>query len=102
MRPFAHAFSALVALLTMISSGQADVTHSMQARFGVTYRSNAQGPNGGLQGLYEGRFTSTFAHQADNGLRFRFEIEIESSNFEPYRTDTRVTAHRGTIGLSRD
>lgn len=75
-------FLILLSLL-LASPVAADVTHSIEARFGVAYRSGPAGAPGRLQELYEGRYTSTFTHQSDNGLRFRFDLGVAAGNFEP-------------------
>ena len=61
----------------------ADVTHSIETRFGVAYVSD--GAQSRTRGVYSGRYTSTFSHEADNGYTFRFEIELEVGNFSPNR-----------------
>lgn len=62
----------------------ADVTHSYEGRFGVRYDSAA--PAGQqTRSLYEGRYTTTFTHQLDSGMRFRFDIGVLVSNYDSPR-----------------
>lgn len=57
------------------------VEHRVDGRFGVSI---IDGPNGtsGTQGLYEGRYTASFRHTADNGVRFRFDLGVAIGNFD--------------------
>lgn len=96
MRPLVLASSLLLA-----APAVAEVTHSMSARFGVGYRADQMNPHGSFQSLYEGRYTSSFTHQADNGIRFRFDFEIEVGNFDsPRRGEMRAPGV--SIGLGGD
>ena len=80
MRRFLTAF-----LMVLATPALADVTHHIDARFGVSYRSDANAPNGRAQPLYQGRYTTTYTHRADNGMQFRFELGVVVGNFEPRR-----------------
>jgi len=78
---------ALISILLILSSAPAlaDVTHSIDARFGVAYVDDPNNPQSGLQALYEGRYTTTITHESDGGLRFRFDIGVEIGNFQSNR-----------------
>ncbi len=69
-------------LLTTAAPAAAEVTHVVQGRFGVSYSSAAGGQT---QPLYEGRYTTTFSHQSDNGLTFRFELGVALGNIDERR-----------------
>ncbi|WP_417597948.1 hypothetical protein [Pararhodobacter oceanensis] len=93
--------SLLMALsVTLASPALADVTHHIDARFGVAYQSDPNSPNGRVQTLYQGRYTSTYTHRADNGLQFRFELGVEVGNFEPRRPS--AMAPNASIGVQFD
>ncbi|MCW1930886.1 hypothetical protein [Pararhodobacter zhoushanensis] len=68
-----------VFLIMTAMPATAEVTHRIEGRFGVAYQSTPDG-GGTTQPLYEGRYTSTFSHTADNGLTFRFELGIVVGN----------------------
>jgi hypothetical protein len=68
-------------LLTLALPAQAEVTHTVEGRFGVAYRNDGTGA-GQSGALYEGRYTASFAHRMDNGVRFRFDIGVVVTNFE--------------------
>lgn len=81
-------FSGLLsALLPLALSGPvlADVSHSIQGRFGVAYTQGPGATRGQAEPLFEGRYTTTFDHQADNGMRFRFELGVMFGNLDPDR-----------------
>ncbi len=71
----------VLAVMMVPVPSAADVTHSFDTRFGVAYVSD--GSQSQMRGLYSGRYTSTFSHEADSGYVFRFEIELEVGNFSP-------------------
>ena len=75
----------------------AEVSHRIEGRFGVAYQSNPDGSGGTTQPLYEGRYTSTFSHTADNGLTFRFELGVVVGNI-PDRGE-RAARDSYSIGL---
>lgn len=75
----------LALAISAAAPAAAEVTHSIEARFGVAYSADANNPQGRMHALYEGRYTSTFTHQADNGLLFRFEFGIIAGNLDPDR-----------------
>jgi len=74
-------------ILPLILSGPAfaDVTHSIDARFGVSYRQDPSNPTGTARALYEGRYTTSFTHRSDGGLRFRFDLGIVVGNMDDTR-----------------
>lgn len=78
-------FALLLIAAPLQAAADVTVTHQIEGRFGVSY---ATGPDGRSQAqpLYEGRYTTTFAHDFDNGLTFRFELGVALGNFDP---DTR-------------
>lgn len=77
------------------SPGFADVTHAIDARFGVAYISDpTQGP-GRMHTLYSGRYTSTFSHESDTGMMFRFELGVEVGNFDPDYPSERLLPQSG-------
>jgi len=83
----------LVTLVTLAVSAapalaEVTITHSIEGRFGVSYVSSGDG-TGRTRPLYEGRYTTTFAHQADNGLRFRFDLGVVIGNMDSDRLDRR-------------
>ena len=73
---------AVAALMLFAAPAAAETTvvHSVEGRFGVSYVSDPNAPRGGMQSLYEGRYTASFRHQADNGLQFRFDIGVVVGN----------------------
>ena len=83
-------------LIVTAMPATAEVSHRIEGRFGVAYQSNPNG-TGTTQPLYEGRYTSTFSHTADNGLTFRFELGVVVGNIP----DRGERASRGaySIGL---
>ena len=79
---------AALALLTLAiqpALAETTVIHTVEGRFGVSYSSDPNTPRGGLQPLYEGSYTASFLHQADNGLRFRFDIGVVVGNIQSDR-----------------
>lgn len=84
-------FATLLTMAVSASPALAEVmvTHSVEGRFGVSYVSSGNGA-GRTQPLYEGRYTTTFAHQTDNGLRFRFDLGVIVGNIEADRSDRRA------------
>lgn len=75
------------ALLLGAGAVQAETTviHAIEGRFGVSYNSDPNAPRGGLQPLYEGRYTTSFLHESDGGLRFRFDIGVVVGNIQSER-----------------
>ena len=73
MRPILLALS----LTAVAAPAAADVivTHHIEGRFGVAYTTDSSGASHS-QPLYEGRYVTTFQHEYDNGLRFRFELGV--------------------------
>ena len=69
-----------LSLICLVTPAVAEVTHNVDGRFGVSYVNDASGSS--AVPLYEGRYTTTISHQADNGLRFRFELSIVAGNIE--------------------
>lgn len=88
----------LIALAPAAAS--ADVTHHVAGSFGVSYLSDAQTGQSSLQPLYQGRYTLAADHQADNGLRFRFELGIVAGNYDPEERPIRPAPPpvAGTVG----
>lgn len=81
------------------SPAVAEVTHSIQTRFGVGYVAHAGQSSGQAQPLYAGRYTSTFSQQSDSGLMFRFELQIDAGNFEPQNPLMQSQTGRWTNGF---
>ena len=76
----------LLAVTLMLSTpAVAEITTSIDARFGVGYRSDPSNAQSNLQSLYEGRFTTSITHQADNGLQFRFDLGVVIGNIDTPR-----------------
>jgi len=71
---------SLLALLLASAPALADVSYSVGGRFGVAYREDPAHPGGQMMALYEGRYTTTYSHEADNGLRFRFDVSVVVGN----------------------
>lgn len=74
--------SALLLTAAVPAAAQVTVTHHIEGRFGVSYVSNPDGTSQS-QPLYQGLYTTTFAQDFDNGVRFRFELGISTGNFDP-------------------
>lgn len=73
----------LILLATSLATpALSDVTYTTQARFGVSYRADAQNPGGQTQALYEGRFVAHFSHETDSGVRFRFDLGVVATNYD--------------------
>lgn len=72
--------ASLLALLLASAPALADVSYSVGGRFGVAYREDPAHPGGQMMALYEGRYTTTYSHEADNGLRFRFDVSVVVGN----------------------
>ena len=74
--------ASLIALALALAStpALADVSYSVGGRFGVSYREDPTRPGGQMMALYEGRYTTTYSHEADNGLRFRFDVSVVVGN----------------------
>lgn len=72
-------------LFATVTSAQADMTHRYGGRFGVAYENGPTNPDGRTQALYEGFYSTQVTHQADNGLRFRFELDIVVGNINDPR-----------------
>lgn len=73
---------ALTLIALLPGAATAEVTHHIAGRFGVAYVADGQTGQSSLQSLYQGRYTMAIEHQADNGLRFRFELGIVTGNFD--------------------
>lgn len=82
---FLPILSVLAFSLPLPAVAETTVIHAIEGRFGVSYASDATGRQSGLQPLYEGRYTTSFLHQSDNGLQFRFDIGIIVGNMDPDR-----------------
>lgn len=78
-------FLALALVSLASTSAQAEISHRYGGRFGVAYVSDPTIPNGTSRALYEGFFSTSVTHQADNGLRFRFELDIIVGNIDDPR-----------------
>lgn len=93
------ALSTAVSLLAALTPpAGADISHSVEGRFGIAY-SQGPGNSGRAEPLFEGRYTTTIDHQADNGMRFRFELGVLFGNIDPDRVhhspyESRATAAR--------
>ena len=80
----------------------AEVTHHIDARFGVGYRSDASRSQSQLQPLYEGRYSATFTERADNGMTFRFELSVVVGNL-PERGERRPPVNGAlSVGVGSD
>ena len=83
--PFRTALLTAILPLALPGPALADVSHSIQGRFGVAYTQGPGAAGGQAEPLFEGRYTTTFDHQADNGMRFRFELGVMFGNLDPDR-----------------
>lgn len=92
---------SLVALTLAAAPVQAfEVTHSYGGRFGVAYSSNAGQDR--THPLYEGRYTLGTVHRADNGLTFRFELDVIVGNLPDRGRDHRPVNREtltGAVGI---
>lgn len=93
--------SLLAVPFLVASPSFAEVTHSIETRFGVGYTSDPNQRHGQMQSLYSGRYTSAFSHQSDGGVLFRFELGIEVGNFEPRRPG-RLDSQSGEVFVETD
>ncbi|WP_323034812.1 hypothetical protein [Pararhodobacter sp.] len=91
----------LILPILAASPGFAEVTHSVEAQFGVAYSSNSNQTRGQTQTLYSGRYTSRFSHQSDSGVMFRFEVGADVGNFEPHHPAATMRA-RGQISIGSE
>ena len=75
---------AILTALVLLTAAPAtaDVTYSVEGRFGVAYSHDAATGQTQARPMYEGRYTTTFSHQADNGVRFRFDLGIVVGNLD--------------------
>ena len=75
-----------------------EVTHNYGGRFGVAY-SSTDGQSR-AHPLYEGRYTLGTVHRADNGLTFRFEMDVIVGNLpnRDRRPDDRQSL-TGRVGI---
>jgi len=89
LRPILAALSISTTVLP--AGAEVTVTHYIEGRFGVSYVSGGNGTSR-TQALYEGVYTTTFAHEADNGVRFRFELGISAGNFDSDQRGARPAA----------
>ncbi len=80
----------LFAATALPAAAEVTITHNVEGRFGVSYVSGGNGTSQ-TQPLYEGIYTTTFAHDFDNGMRFRFELGISAGNFDSDRRGPRST-----------
>lgn len=83
--PYSAALLSAILPLTLAGPVSADVSHSIEGRFGVAYSSGPGGIGGRAEPLFEGRYTTRLDHQADNGMRFRFELDVMFGNLDPDR-----------------
>lgn len=88
MRPILAAL--LMSSTALPAVAEVTITHRIEGRFGVSYASGGNGTSP-TQPLYEGIYTTTFAHEADNGVRFRFELGISAGNLDSDRRGPRST-----------
>jgi hypothetical protein len=92
---------ALAALIAAAAPLHAlEVTHNFGGRFGVAYTESAGA--GRSHPLYEGRYTLGTVHRADNGLTFRFELDVVTGNVQDRGPDWPVTDRRrltGSVGI---
>lgn len=102
LRPTHRVLVPVLALLCSAVPAMADVAHSYGGRFGVSYQRNPNAVPGTTVVLYEGRYSTTFTHQADNGLRFRFEIDLSVGNITPRRPSEPTVRPAATISLGSD
>lgn len=88
--------SALVAVLALspalaLAEPFAPVTHSFETRFGVAYTRDDNTPRGRMEPFYGARYTVTFNHQTDNGMRFGLSMGVSLDNMNtpaPWRDRT--------------
>jgi len=78
-------FLVPILLIALPVPALADVSHAIEGRFGVAYSQGPGATRGQAEPLFEGRYTTTFDHQADNGMRFRFELGVMFGNLDPDR-----------------
>lgn len=77
-----------------------EVTHNFGGRFGVAYTETAG--QGRTHPMYEGRYTLGTVHRADNGMTFRFELDIVTGNITDRSPDPRPVDRprmTGAIGI---
>ncbi|MEZ5750997.1 MAG: hypothetical protein R3D60_03170 [Paracoccaceae bacterium] len=101
-RPTRFLLALGLASATPLAPALADVSHSYGGRFGVSYQRDPNAAPGTTSVLYEGRYTTTFSHQTDNGLRFRFQVDLSVGNLAPRRPDDPSIRPSGTVSLSSD
>lgn len=94
-------FLFILPILLAAPASAVEVTHSFEARFGVGYQADQLNPRGRFQSLYQGRFTSSFAHTSDSGMRFQFDLGIEGGNMTSPWPDSR-SLRRVTVGFPRE
>lgn len=80
----------------------AEVTHNYEGRFGVAYQSDAAPGQSRTRPLYEGRYTSTFTQRSDNGLTFRFELDVIVGNMPERGARHRQAAGQISVGTDRN
>ena len=79
MRIFVPAIPLCLAVTAMPAA--AEVTYHVQGRFGVAYTSDQSGGSQ-VRPLYEGSVTTSFSHELDTGIRFRFDVGVVVSNYD--------------------
>lgn len=89
--------SALAAALLALSPALAvaepfvPVTHAFETRFGVAYTRDGDNRRGRMEPFYGARYTVTFNHQTDNGMRFGLSMGVSLDNMNtpaPWRNRT--------------
>ena len=93
---------AALSILLFAAPVQAlEITHSYGGRFGVAY-AETEG-RGRAHALYEGRYSLGTVHRADNGLTFRFEMDVIVGNMPERGPDHRPVERRqvnGALGIA--
>lgn len=80
----------------------AEVTHNFEGRFGVGYQSDAATGQSRTRSLYEGRYTTRFTERTDNGLTFRFELDVIVGNMPERGARYRPAAGQLGVGTDRN
>ena len=93
MRRRVSALAAILALGPALALAEpfAPVTHSFETRFGVAYTHNHDNRRSRMEPLYGARYTVTFNHQTDSGMRFGLSFGVSLDNMNtpaPWRDRT--------------
>lgn len=91
------ALVAAAMTLPLAAPATAEVLQSFDGRFGVAYTSDPNGGPGQTRTLYQGRYTVALTQRTDNGMTFRFELQVIAGNIPPSDLD-RPVLRSMTIG----